>query len=105
MDLDQLARALNAFAAIDPRNFPLHHIQLFVEVARRGHCTFRDLETALDLTNGSVSRTFNALGEHNRHGEPGHRLLEAFPDPDEPRRFLVRLAPRGRALLRQLQDT
>jgi len=103
MDLDQLARALNAFAAMDPIAFPLHHAQLFLEVARRGHCTFAELEEALSLTNGSVSRTVAALGETNRHGQPGYRLLETFKDPDQTRRYQVRLSTRGKALLRQLQ--
>lgn len=103
MDLDQLGRALNAFAALDPVVFPLHHAQLFLEVARRGQCTYAELEEALSLSHGSISRGVTALGETNRRGEPGYRLLTADPDPKESRRFLVRLSPRGRALLRQLQ--
>lgn len=90
---------------MDPIGFPLHHAQLFVEVARRDRCTFAELEEALSLTNGSVSRSVSALGEINRHGQPGYRLLETFKDPDQPRRYLVRLSPRGKALLRQLQGS
>lgn len=105
MDLDQLARALNAFAAMDPTNFPLHHAQLFIEVARKEQCTFAELQEAMSLTNGSVSRTVAALSDVNRHGEPGFRLVEVFKDPGQPRRYLVRLSPRGKALLKQLKDS
>lgn len=104
MDLVQLARALNAFAAMDPTIFPLHFAQLYLEVARRGQCTFAELEEALNLTNGSVSRTVSALGEVNRSGGQGYQLLEILKDPDQPRRYLVRLSPKGKALLRQLKD-
>lgn len=104
MDLDQLARALDVFATLDPIEFPLHRAQLFLEVARRQPgATFAELEEALSLTNGSVSRGVSALGDLNRHGEPGYRLLEVAKDPRQPRRFLVRLSPRGRALLRQIE--
>lgn len=105
MDLDQLARALDVFATLDPIEFPLHRAQLFLEVARRGQpgATFTELEEALSLTNGSISRGVSALGDVNRHGEPGYRLLEVAKDPRQTRRFLVRLSPRGRALLRQIE--
>lgn len=105
MDLDQLARALNAFAAMDPINFPLHHVQVFIEVARSGKCTFAELQEAMNLTNGSVSRTVAALSDVNRHGQPGFRLVEVFKDPEQPRRYLVRLSPRGKALLKQLKES
>lgn len=104
MDLRQLARGLDAFAALDPTVLPLHQAQLFLEVAERGQCSYQDLEEALNLTNGSVSRCVNALGAVNRHGRPGHALLEAFPDPRQPRRLLVRLSARGHALARALRN-
>jgi DNA-binding MarR family transcriptional regulator len=102
VDLDQLARALNAFALLDPAVFQLHHAQLFVEVARRGRCTYAELEKELNLTNGSVSRSVTALCEVNRNGERGYHLLETYKDPDEPRRYQVRLSTKGQKLLKQL---
>lgn len=105
MDLDRLARALLAFATLDPISFPLHHAQLFIEVARSEPCTFADLQEALGLTKGSVSRTVAALGDVNRRGEAGYRLLQVDKDPRERRRFLVSLTAKGRALLRTLEST
>lgn len=105
MDLDRLARALKVFAVLDPISFPLHHAQLFIEVARSGPCTFAHLQEALGITNGSVSRTVAALGEVNRRGGAGYRLLQVDRDPREPRRFLVSLTAKGRALLRSLEST
>ena len=105
MDLGQLARALGVFATLDPIEFPLHRAQLLLEVANGGQRgrTYGDLEDALSLTNGSVSRSVASLSEVNRHGQAGYRLVETVKDPDQPRRYRVRLTPRGRALLRQLE--
>jgi DNA-binding MarR family transcriptional regulator len=107
MELDQLAAAADAFAAqhADPTAVPLHHFRLFIEVARLGgRCTYRQLENGLSLNNSSVSRTVNALGPEHRNGKPGLNLLTTFPDPQEGRRLIVALSPKGSALLRQLQN-
>lgn len=106
MELDQLAAAADAFAAQhdDPTAVPLHHFRLFLEVARvGGRATYRQLENALALNNSSVSRTVNALGAEHRTGRPGLGLLTTYPDPEEGRRLVVALTPKGSALLRQLQ--
>ena len=104
MDLDQLARSLNAFAAMDPTVFPLHFAQLFVEVARREQCTFAELEEALGISGGSVSRSVAALSDVNRYGGKGYELLEIHKDPAQPRRYLVKLTAKGKALVRQFKD-
>lgn len=107
MDLDHLAAATDSFAAQhdDPTAVPLHHFRLFIEVGRLGgRCTYRQLQDSLSLNNSSVSRTVNALGAEHRKGRPGLGLLITYPDPDEGRRNLVALSPKGSALLRQLQN-
>jgi DNA-binding MarR family transcriptional regulator len=103
MDLGQLSQALTVFSAQDPTRFPLHHARLFLEVARAEPCTFEHLQEALNLTNSSVSRSVSALSERNRHGDRGYRLLSFERDPDEGRRYLVRLSSKGRLLLQQLE--
>lgn len=105
MDLGQLARALNAFAAYDPTGFPIHYAQLFLFVARKGHCSFAELEEELNVTNGGISRAVAALSETRANGRPGYRLLEVYKDPEESRRYQVRLSSYGQALYRQLRDS
>lgn len=102
MDIRQLERALAAFAVLSPTAFPLHHAQLFLVVARDGPCTYRHLEEALNVNNGTVSRSVAALGTEHWRGYPGYGLVDVFRDPDEGRRFLVRLTAKGHALVRQL---
>jgi hypothetical protein len=103
MDLDKLQAALAAFSVLDPTQLPLHHVQLFLLVATRGSCTYKEIEEALSLSNASVSRTINALAEVHRTGREGHQLLTLHKDPEEGRRYLVSLSSRGKAMLRQLE--
>lgn len=103
MDLLQLERALAAFAVLSPVSFPLHHAQVFLVVAKRGQCSYAEVERELNITNGTVSRCVHAMGDTHRKGYPGHGLLEVFRDPEEGRRYLIRLTARGRALARQIE--
>lgn len=72
-------------------------------VARQGQATYRELEEALNLSNSTVSRTVHALGEVHRKGYEGHALLEVVRDPEEGRRFVIRLSAKGKALARQIE--
>jgi YD repeat-containing protein len=103
MDLRQLEGALAAFAVLSPTQFPVHHAQVFLHVATSGGCTYEEIEEALNLSNSTVSRTVHALGDTHRKGYDGHGLLETHKDPEEGRRYLVRLTAKGKALLRQLE--
>ena len=102
MDLFELEKGLEAFATINPTGMPLHHVQVFIFICRNEGCTYAEIEEALNLTNSTVSRTINALGETHRKGYKGFELLEVQPDPEEGRRFCVWLKPKGKALKRQL---
>lgn len=104
MDLDQLARAFKAFASHEPTHLYLHAAQVFIEVARSKRCTYEEIANALGITTSSVSRVVNSMSAMNRHGEPGLGLLETMKDPDEGRRYLVVLTPKGRALMLQLKS-
>jgi YD repeat-containing protein len=103
MDLRQLERALAAFSVLNPTSLPVHHAQVFLFVACNGPCSYEDLEEALDLSNSTISRTVHALGDQHRKGYDGHGLLEAIRDPEEGRRYIVRLTAKGKAFLRQLE--
>jgi DNA-binding MarR family transcriptional regulator len=107
MKPESLALACGAFAAHhkDPTAVPFHHFRLLLEVAmHKGGCTYRHLEEALNLDNGSVSRTVTALGAWHRTGRPGLGLLTTSRDPEEHRRLIVSLTPKGAALLRHIES-
>lgn len=103
MDLDQLARALDAFKALEAAQLPAHHIRLFIEIARYGPITYRELEDRLLTTNASISRGVQALSDIRVDGRPGLGLVTAYNDPEEGRRLLVKPSKRGRLVMNQLQ--
>lgn len=103
MDLDQLARALDAFKALEAAQLPAHHIRLFIEIARHGPITYRELEDRLLTTNASISRGVQALSDSRIDGRPGLGLVSTYSDPEEGRRLLVKLSKRGHLVKAQLQ--
>jgi DNA-binding MarR family transcriptional regulator len=103
MDIRQLENALAAFSALSPTAFPVHHAEIFLFVAGKRIATYTEIEDALNLSNSTVSRTVHALGDTHRRGYEGYGLLETYRDPEEGRRFVVRLTAKGHALLRQLE--
>ena len=104
MDLVRLEAALAAFSVLEPTALPVHHIQVYLMVARAEPCLYDRIEQELGLSNASVSRTVNALADVHRSGREGLRLLSVSKDPEERRRYRVSLSARGRALLRQIKS-
>jgi DNA-binding MarR family transcriptional regulator len=104
MDLDRLEAALASFSVLEPTALPVHHVQVYLMVARAEPCRYEQIEQELGLSNASVSRTVNALSDTHRTGREGLRLLAVTKDPEERRRYLVSLSSRGRALLRQIKS-
>jgi DNA-binding MarR family transcriptional regulator len=104
VDLDQLARALDAFAAHEPTHLYLHHVQVFLEVVRHGKRTFEEITDTLKVSTASVSRIAASLSDTHRKGHPGLGLVEIHKDPKEGRRYLLMLSPKGEALARNLRN-
>lgn len=102
MDLRQLQGALGLFAVLEPTHFYAHFAQVFLVICENEPCTLRTIEEALNLSGSAVSRTVHALGDEHRKGKPGFNLVTTARDPEEGRRFLVLLTPKGKALKRQL---
>ena len=102
MDLDQLARALDAFAAHEPTHLYVHHLQVFLEVVKHKRRTYAQVAKTLSIDASSVSRIAASLSVTHRSGHPGLGFVEIVRDPDEARRFLMVLTSKGEALARQL---
>lgn len=73
---------------------PVHFLRIFATVASRGQCSMQDLEKATDRPGPSISRAISALGM-GHPDRPGYGFVEAFEDPYERRRKLVRLTAKG----------
>jgi DNA-binding MarR family transcriptional regulator len=103
VDLDQLARALDVFKTLDPAQLPAHRIRMFLEIAACAPVEYKELEARLITSNASVSRGIQALSDSKDNGQPGLGLVEAYRDPADSRRFLVRLSTKGKHLINQLR--
>jgi DNA-binding MarR family transcriptional regulator len=104
MDLDQLARALDAFAAHEPTHLYIHHVQVFLEVVKHRRRTYEQIAKTLSINPSSVSRIAASLSDTHRKGHPGLNFVQIVTDPDEGRRYLLVLTSKGEALARQLSN-
>jgi len=103
MDLDQLSNSLEILGSMAPGNFPIHHAQVLLFIAQQGSCTYRQIEEQFDVTNASASRIVHSLSESARHRETCLSLVEIYIDPEEGRRYRVRLTKKGKAKIRSLE--
>ena len=98
----QLQEQLAAFSNLRPSAMYMHHFQAFLFIAEHQPCKYVDVEQHLRLSNPSVSRLIDSMGEGSGRVHDSLELLETFPDPAEGRRLLVRLTKKGELLLQQI---
>lgn len=63
-----------------------------------------DIAVELGLSQSTISRNVAYLGDWNRRKEAGHQLVEAYEDPAERRRKLVRLTAKGKRFVKSLNE-
>ena len=63
-----------------------------------------EIAEELGLSQSTISRNVAYLGDWNRRKEAGHKLLEAYEDPAERRRKLVRLTAKGKRFVKSLNE-
>ncbi|MBD9558448.1 MarR family winged helix-turn-helix transcriptional regulator [Ensifer sp. ENS03] len=83
-------------------DMPMQTVSVFFVIAMRPGLYQRELLNLLDLSQPSISRNVMALGETNRHGEPGLGLIEQRRDPLDARQFTLHLTPAGKELVNRV---
>ncbi|MBM6582903.1 winged helix-turn-helix transcriptional regulator [Microvirga sp. BT689] len=73
-------------------------IEILFEIASQPGLTQQELANRTGMALSSISRNLMALGEWNRSGKPGLSLVETADDPNERRRQIAFLSPKGGAL-------
>ena len=63
-----------------------------------------EIAEELGLSQATISRNVAYLGDWNRHKQAGHKLVEAYEDPAERRRKLVRLTAKGKRFVKSLNE-
>jgi DNA-binding MarR family transcriptional regulator len=100
--LDRLEACLRLLGSLDPGALPVHHASVLVWLAQRSSATYAEIEEAFGVSNASVSRTLNSLGENALHRKNSLGLVEIYRDGAEGRRYRVRLNKKGREFMRAL---
>lgn len=77
------------------------HCLLVISQAEEG-MSLTDLSQKVGISLATASRYVAALGKQNRHREEGLLLVEAFEDPMERRKKIIRLTPKGRIAIQKL---
>lgn len=82
------------------REIPAQAVTTFLYVASHNPCHKQAIEEDQELTPASCSRMLSFLTNSGRPGvnPSGLPLVEKYTDPNNQRRFMVKLTPRGKAM-------
>ena len=107
MDRSRLSAALEVIGSVCDSSIPLHQIAmvLFIGEHSSAGCTYSQIEDRLGISNAAASRSVNSLSTSARHRKTEPMgLVEVFIDPEEGRRYRVRLTKKGLTLMRALDQ-
>lgn len=95
MSMRQYIEFLQRVAEIDPE-MPLQQLHCLLVIAEANEgLSLTDLAKKVGIGLATASRYVGALGKINRRREEGLKLIEAFEDPMERRKKIIRLTKKG----------
>lgn len=100
MKLEEILRCVNELRRVDSE-MPLPQVHCLFLLAKAGEegLSLTELAQQADIAMATASRYIGNLGKINRFKEEGFKLVEAFEDPMERRRKIIRLTGKGKALI------
>jgi len=101
MDIYTIIKILKRLRELDAE-MPIQMAQCFLHVALRPGLNMKELGEETGLSQSSASRNIQTLGKWHRIGKPGYDIVETFEDPDDTRRKLMFLTPKGRRVMSDL---
>jgi DNA-binding MarR family transcriptional regulator len=93
---------LQAFREVDPE-MPIGAARSFLLIATEQGLSVTDLKARGGNALSSASRYHRYLGDADRRGRPGMGLVKASQSHEDTRRKALRLTPKGRRLMGQLE--
>lgn len=99
--LKDIYEAISRFRDLST-TMPVAEVQMFLLVALNEGLSLGELADKADMKTSSASRYLLDLSDKTRRGEAGYGLVNRQPDPDELRRNMYSLTPKGRAMVRKL---
>jgi len=79
-------------------------VSTFLYIASHNPCHMQAIQDALRVSPNSVSRCTDWLSKYHRLGKPGMDLVVKFTDPQNARRRMVKLTPRGERLVIKIKE-
>lgn len=102
MKVEDAIRLLTGISAID-QEMPLGQAKcLFIIAQAEDGLSLTDISKKAGIGLATASRNVGALGNINRKREEGLRLIEAFEDPMERRKKIIRLTQKGKIAIRNI---
>lgn len=103
MNIDDCLTAISEVRKIDPE-MPLPQVHCLMLLAKAGPdgLSLTELSRQADIAMATASRYIGNLGKINRFKEEGFNLVEAFEDPMERRKKIIRLTGKGKALINRI---
>lgn len=104
--LDRLAHSLDAARAEDP-HLPASWLAALLAIARHGSrprgLSIRDLSDILGISYTSVAEMTKKMAKPGRRFEDASDWIVQGPDPMDDRRKLLKLGPKGLALVKRME--
>lgn len=101
MQAEDAMRFVSEIRRLDSE-MPLQQIHCLLILATDDEgMSLTDLAKKAGITLATASRYVAALGKINRHREEGLKLVEAFEDPMERRKKIIRLTGLGKAFIQR----
>ena len=103
-DMARLLKAVEKLRVLD-KEVPGQVVSCFLYIASHNPCHKEALEEDLGFTTASSSRNIDWLSSKHRLGKPGMGLIIKQKDPENRRRVIVKLSPKGEELVASLADS
>jgi DNA-binding MarR family transcriptional regulator len=104
LDAKTLSRLTAYLMQVDP-DMPISRLRVFLFVAQRSDTLVRDLTKVTGMNQSTVARTLAILGDKpQRGGLDGLGWIIMTPDPDDPRRVLINVTPKGKRVLAEIEE-
>lgn len=104
-NLDAILLAVSKMRKVDAE-MPAQAMATLLSVANTDRpIRMTEIAEQLQVSQPTVSRNVAYFSATNRHKRKGHEMLEAYPDPEEHRRKLVKLTAKGRRFIKSLYNT
>jgi DNA-binding MarR family transcriptional regulator len=79
-------------------------VSVFCYIASHNPCNLQAIKESLGLTDNSTSRNTDWLSDYHRLGKPGMGLIKKYTDPQNFRRRVVKLTPKGEAMVQSIKE-